>query len=191
MRNDTIYEKRFHFVDGVIDGALVSREVEEMLSQMRDRGINEFVLRCSLPVEKELSRLVITPRYEIVLPDFGNKKVDLAPLPKAIYLLYLRHEEGIFFKELVDHREELQSIYIKLTNRVSTWIANSSVERIIDPTSNGIHEKCSIIRAAFLACMDERLVDHYCITGRRGEKKRVTLGREMVEWKIENLEFRI
>ena len=58
-----------------------------------------------------LSPLVITEDYRFLLPDYGNREVLLSPIHKALYLLFLNHPEGIEFKNLVDHREELFALY--------------------------------------------------------------------------------
>ena len=66
---------------------------------------------------KELSRLLVTENYCITLPDYDNTEVRLEPIQKAIYLLFLRHAEGIRFKELPDYREELAEIYHSMKKR--------------------------------------------------------------------------
>ena len=69
---------------------------------------------------KELSRLLVTENYCITLPDYDNTEVRLEPIQKAIYLLFLRHAEGIRFKELPDYREELAgTLLIRLTTLLS------------------------------------------------------------------------
>ena len=35
----------------------------------------------------------------------------MTPIVKAVYFLFLRHPEGILFKELIDYRDELDMIY--------------------------------------------------------------------------------
>ena len=160
----------------------ISVEIKRMIEQLHKDGFEEFVLRCMVPVDEKLSRVTITSNYEIVLPDYGNKIIEMSPLPKAVFLLFLKHPEGLYFKDLVDYKDELRGIYEKITNRTSSIVIGDSIDKITDPTQNAINEKCSRIREAFLKQMDERLAKSYCITGFRSERKRITLPRQLVDW---------
>ena len=58
-----------------------------------------------------ISRLTITKDGTMMLSDYG-KEVKMEPLVKAVYLLFLKHPEGIAFKSLPDYRKELTNIYL-------------------------------------------------------------------------------
>ena len=161
----------------------VMSELWDYLCNVRMMGISEFVLNCAMPIEKRLSRLVVDEKYNIILPDFKDLHIDLGPLPKAIFLLFLKHEEVIVFKCMSDYREELERYYRAVTNRVAKSVIESSLDAVTDPTKNILNEKCSLIRKAFVMHMDKVLADNYCITGERGECKRITLPRDLVEWR--------
>ena len=47
--------------------------------------------------------------------------------------------------------------------------------------NNTINEKCSRIRAAFLEAVSPEFINPYIITGKRGEPKRITLDRKLIE----------
>lgn len=180
-------EKKLVLADELFetDSAKLSKEIMAMVESLHQQGVGEVVLRCMVPVKDKLSRVVITPNYDIMLPDYGSEPIEMSPLPKALFLLFLRHEEGIFFKDLVDYREELKAIYTKLTNRVSATVVTRSLDSITDPTNNAVNEKCSRIREAFVKRMDERVAQHYFITGSKGDVKRIILPRDLVEWECE------
>ena len=57
-----------------------------------------------------------------------------------------------------------------------------SIEDVTNPLLNSINEKCSRIKAAFLAEVDASLADQYNITGKSGEQKKITLPRKLVIW---------
>lgn len=63
---------------------------------------------------EQLSRLIITEKYDIILPDYHDMQIKMEPLIKAVFILFLRHEEGIVFKNLSDYREELHTIYLDI-----------------------------------------------------------------------------
>ena len=130
----------------------------------------------------KFSRITITKDCTVLLTDYDNKEVKMEPMTKAIYLLYLRHPEGIAFKQLPDYRKELADIY----NRIKPWGLNDrvlkSIEDVTNPLLNSINEKCSRVKAAFLPLVDASLVDHYYIIGKGGEEKKIVLPRNLVNW---------
>ena len=130
----------------------------------------------------KLSRLIISKDFTIVLPDYGNKEVKMEPLVKAIYLLYLAHPEGIAFKTLPSYRDELTRIYSKLRPFGLNNQAIKSIEDVTNPLLNSINEKCSRVRAAFMAEVDASLADRYFIVGKSGEPKKINLPRNLVSW---------
>lgn len=79
----------------------VIRQMAEVYRQVRDlqlKGVSEWVLRQYLFPKKQLSRMVITDKYHIILPDYHDMRIKMEPLVKAVFILFLRHEEGIVFK---------------------------------------------------------------------------------------------
>lgn len=129
----------------------------------------------------KLSKLTITKNGAVVLSDYG-KEVKLEPIVKAVYLLYLKHPEGIAFKCLPDYREELTDIYVKIKPYGLNDRAIRSIEDVTNPLLNSINEKCSRIKAAFQAEVDASLAEQYYILGKSGEIKKIALPRELVVW---------
>lgn len=127
------------------------------------------------------SRLTITKEMAVMLTDY-NKEVKMEPLTKAVYLLFLKHPEGIAFKYLPDYRNELAEIYSMIKPLGLNDRTAKSIEDVTNPLQNSINEKCSRIKAAFQSVVDTSLVDQYYITGKGGEIKRITLPRKLVVW---------
>ena len=155
-------------------------EIEERISKLKLKGIE--VLLSSINSMPKLSRLVVTSDFRIILPDYGNIEIEMTPLVKAVYLLFLRHEEGIEFKNLIDYRDELMEIYIAIRNYNVTSSMGRSVEDVTNPFKNSINEKRERIREAFFTRFNPQLAENYIIVGERGEAKRIPLHREFVEW---------
>ena len=116
------------------------------------------------------------------LKDYQNMEIKMTPLPKALFLLYLKHPEGIRFCDLPDYRDELLHIYASFSGRDSMDDIRASIDDLTNPLSNSINEKCSRIRQAFLSKFEDRLARNYYITGPRGEIKKILLPRELVTW---------
>ena len=141
----------------------------------------------------ELSRLVITEDCRFVLADYNNTEVELQPVHKAVYMLFLAHPEGIEFKRLADYREELTNYYMRTARWMDRGKIVESVDKLVNPLDNAINEKCSRIKKVFMDMMDEYRASYYII-GSHTKKhiggrvwyerlKVITLPRELVEFR--------
>ena len=157
-------------------------EVREKIAKLRQRGIAEYILEQLIHPDNRLSRMVITKDYRIVLPDYNDMEIKMEPLVKAVYLLFLRHPEGIVFKHLPDYRQELTKIYSELRPLGLSDKAIQSIEDVTNPLLNSINEKCARIRGAFVGRFDNYMAKSYYVDGARGEAKRIVLPRNMVVW---------
>ena len=147
--------------------------IKQLSTQLLTEGRTDLLLKAiSVPVLEQLrieaaratlSPLVITEDYRFLLPGYGNREVQLSPIHKALYLLFLNHPEGIEFKNLSDHREELLALYRKIGNRIAPDKITETVNRLSNPLDNAINEKCSRIKAAFSDLIDEYQADYYII----------------------------
>ena len=151
----------------------LARELRLLVARMEQTGRYDLMLRAisvrvveRLRIEAaraKLSRLVITRDFRFVLQDY-NKEVVLTPVHKALYILFLNHVEGIEFKDLSDHEEELRRLYKLVSPNTDSAKIDETVNRLINPTDNAINEKCSRIKAAFACLMDEYTLDYYMIS---------------------------
>ena len=140
----------------------------------------------------QLSRLLITQDYRFFLMDYDNREVELQPVHKAVYLLFLAHPEGIEFKRLADYREELTQYYMATAKLMDKEKIIEGVEHLVNPLDNAINEKCSRIKKVFLELMDEYRASYYIISGHTQKRiagssriwyerlKVITLPRELV-----------
>lgn len=181
-------------------------EVKRLAEQLAAADRKDLLLRAigvplleELRIEAargELSRLVITEDYRFVLEDY-HQEVELQPVHKAVYLLFLAHPEGIEFKRLADYRQELMEYYMRTARWMDREKIVESVDKLVNPLDNAINEKCSRIKKVFLDMMDEYRASYYII-GSHTKKhiggrvwyerlKMIRLPRELVERKIEEL----
>ena len=151
-----------------------AQEVKRLVSQLQAEGRTDLLLHAiGVPLLEELrieaakgrlSRLVITKDYRFILEDY-QKEVELQPVHKAVYLLFLAHPEGIEFKHLADYRDELLRYYMatgKMLDKEKKVI--ESVDHLVNPLDNAINEKCSRIKKVFLSMMDEYSASYYFIS---------------------------
>jgi hypothetical protein len=154
----------------------------KQVMELKNSGVPSELLEYIIHQNDKLSRLVITKKNEIILPDYNNISIKMEPLVKAIFFLFLKHPEGIIFKHLPDYRQELISIYKDLRPLGLNKRSLQSIEDVTNPMLNSINEKCARIRAAFIKEFDHHLAKYYVVTGERGEAKKITLPRDLVIW---------
>ena len=109
-------------------------------------------------------------------------EIKMEPLNKAVFLLFLKHPEGIIFKYLPDYRKELIKIYADIKPYGINDRVIKSIEDVTNPCLNSINEKCARIRGAFVSQFDDELAKNYYIFGYRGEPKKISLSQEMIDW---------
>ena len=182
----------------------MARELKRLAMQLQQAGRSGLLLHAlGVPLLEELrieaakgrlSRLVITTDYRFILADY-QKEVELQPVHKAVYLLFLAHPEGIEFKRLADYRTELLRYYMATAKMMDKEKVIEGVDHLVDPLDNAINEKCSRIKKVFLELMDEYTASYYIISSHTQKHvvgssriwyerlKVVRLPRELVVWK--------
>ena len=156
-------------------------EVKEKVQMLNEYGMSEKDITSLLRPNQPLLKLTISRNNKIFLGE-ERREVHMEPLVKAVYLLFLKHPEGILFKHLPDYREELTQIYVKLKPYGMSDRVIRSIEDVTNPLLNSINEKCARIRGAFVGQFDDHLARHYYIDGPRGEVKRIALPSDLVVW---------
>lgn len=156
-------------------------EIKEKVQKLKEYGMSEEEITSLLHTEQPLLRLTISRNYRIYIGD-EQKEIHMEPLVKAVYLLFLKHPEGIHFKDLPNYREELIKIYDKVRPWGMTDRAIQSIEDVTNPCLNSINEKCARIRKAFTTILDGSIAEHYYIKGVRGKAKRIDLPPELILW---------
>ena len=198
----------FQFVDEMTEQQMTHDEMALEVKRLAERLVaadrKDLLLRAiGVPLLEELrieaargklSRLVITSDYRFILADY-QQEVELQPVHKAVYLLFLAHPEGIEFKRLGDYRKELTDYYMQTAKMMDKEKIIEGVDHLVNPLDNAINEKCSRIKKTFLEMMDEYRASYYIISSHTQKHiagriwyerlKLITLPRELVEVKSE------
>ena len=153
----------------------IAAELSRLVNELAAAGRHDLLLRSigvsvleELRIEaakSRLSRLLITKDYRIILLDYDNKEVEMTPVHKAVYLLFLNHPEGIEFKKLSEYRDELLGYYMVTAKLMDKQTITESVNMLVNPLNNSINEKCSRIKSIFLNMTDRYTADYYIISG--------------------------
>ena len=190
-------------MNGQLTSEEMAQEVKRLVGLLKAEGRHDLLLKAvGVPLLEELrieaakgklSRLVITKDYRFLLADY-HREVELQPVHKAVYLLFLAHSEGIEFKYLADYRDELTRYYMATAKLMDKEKIVEGVDLLVNPLDNAINEKCSRIKKVFLDMMDEYTASYYFISSHTQRHlagsqrvwyqrlKVITLPRELVVW---------
>ena len=119
--------------------------------------------------------VVLTDGYEN-----ASQMFTLQNIRSMIYILFLRHPEGIYISSLSEHKKALYDIY----SRISSRGMMEDMRQRIDELTNVLREQASVkisrIKRAFTDAIGHSLADHYIIQGDNAERKRIKIDRGMV-----------
>lgn len=179
---DTGKYKEYHLRNTILSAD--DNGIRFSISRKQDDGIMFSITKKPQPFPfTELSRLEITPYpYHILLPDY-DREIRFGAQVKALYILFLKHPEGIRMKEIADYKDEFKKIYFFLTNRSDTDKLRKSVDKLLDVcTPNAMNVKKSQCNSAIRQVIpNEELNCHYVIEVVRGEQHKINLDRSLVK----------
>lgn len=124
----------------------------------------------------------ITRDLRIMLPGRGGEEIRMRPITKSVFLLFLRHPEGIRFKEIGDYEEELAGYYSKLSRHTDLEQFNSSLRRVLGQEDCTLSIAASRLTSKMKSVFGDGLWERYSIRGAAGEAKAISLDRKYVIW---------
>ena len=158
---------------------LYSRQFFDILDGIR----NSMTFRGRANLLQQPSRIEIRGyTKKIFFKDLGGLELVLNPKEKTIFFFFLKHEEGISLSHLIDYRDELEQLYRQFSNLSEEEQIKRAIDILINPLENDINVVLSRINRKIKNAVGDSLYNFYCIKGDRGDKKRISLDREMVEY---------
>ncbi|MBR1688209.1 MAG: hypothetical protein IJ710_06705 [Prevotella sp.] len=152
----------------------IANELKRLVEHLQTAGRIDLLLQAiGTPLLEELRLeatkgrlrpLRITADYQFIIDGQKPIVIELQPIHKAVYLLFLAHPKGIEFKQLANYRSELLRYYMATARSLDKQIIEESVDRLVNPLDNAINEKCSRIKKTFCELMDEYCASYYIIS---------------------------
>lgn len=129
-----------------------------------------------------MSRIIIDKEARIFLPDFTNQELKMPYLPKTVFLFFLFHPEGVAFKSMHNHLQELYDLYqiVAVDKNIEAGKIKQVLSNLVEPVNNSIYENCSRIRKTLLSVVGPARIGIYSITGRRGDCHYIRLERKLL-----------
>jgi hypothetical protein len=132
----------------------------------------------SFPAERS-SQLRLTSDYEFVLADYNNLIIkEMTPLYKAVYLLFLIHEDGIRLKSFSDFKPDLLRLYKEVAKRNDYSKNINTIENLCNPADTSyLNQTLSKINKILKDTLPPHAYETFAILGERGMPKRIALNR--------------
>ena len=155
------------------------------------------VIRYSLDIMEDIRRqLLMKEQYGILqpratllvkgyqkviyVPELGMLRINLTPLERAVYLLFLNHPAGIRLSEMGLYKNELTQLVNRLSRIDDQHEINQSIEALCQADSNSLSEKLARIRQKFNKYLGEAMASQYIVSGPNGGLKKIEIARENV-----------
>ena len=171
-------------------GMLEQMEAEELLALMAkvQERLKAMGVSASAPETMPDSEaaapveLFIDRRYTIRTGAPDGPVLPLRPLVKTLFILFLRHPEGILLKQREQYRQELEDIYAVISPSTSFEEVRARVGRLVNIQDNSFSEKASVLNARLEELLPKGLAEDYKIQGYNGHPRRVPLNPLLVHW---------
>lgn len=162
----------------LLDG-MEAAELMALMTKVQERLKH---LGCGLESLGEPVELFIDKNYSIRMGGPDGPILQLRPLVKTLFILFLRHPEGVLLKQRVIFREELEEIYSTINPNTYKEDVKARVARLVDLEDNSFSEKASVLNARLEELLPKGIVDNYQIKGRNGCPRKILLNPLLVHW---------
>ena len=162
----------------LLDG-MEAAELMALMTKVQERLKN---LGCGLESLPEPVELFIDKNYSIRMGGPDGPILQLRPLVKTLFILFLRHPEGILLKRRDSFRAELEEIYSTINPNTFKEDVKARVARLVDLEDNSFSEKTSVLNARLEELLPKGIVDDYQIQGRNGCPRKIRLNPLLVHW---------
>jgi len=154
---------------------------DEKKDELQYTGFHKVIIDTILKYHggNAISRIHVSKNGKITLPDMNNIEIKIPALCKAIYILYLLHDDGIALNELNDHSDELLHIYGRISSYGDKDKLCKAVKSTVDVVGVTLNSNMSRIKRAITLTLGDE-AGLYQIQGDRNTKKRINLDRKMV-----------
>lgn len=164
---------------------LSARELFDLLQKvqekLQEKGYDVSIDKADGPIFPEPQTLHISKDYRILIDCLGLKEITLRPLLRAVFILFLRHPEGIRIKEKQAYREELLDIYAHIFPNLDPDICRERIDRLIAPGQNAFSENLSHLNRALTSILGPD-ASPYQVYGSNGRPRRILLDPVYVVW---------
>ena len=129
-------------------------------------GAFKFLTRI---LDQNPSRIEINGTKALKFTDYNNKELKLSAILKVVYILFLKHQDGLNYNQIPDMSVEIRNLYFNhLTSRRGLDQIDITIKKMCKPLEDPDYAKSlngavSNINKALKNCLGEDLAEHYLI----------------------------
>ena len=145
---------------------------------------NELLYKQKLNKQIEPVAIIINEKNNILLPELNNLEIRLNPLFKTLYVFYLKHIEGVRLNELNDFKDELLTLYKKLsvlTVEDTNEVLEARITDLVNPYGGSFSQKKSKLNKIISDLLGEPLAQFYRIEGVPGEPFKINISHNLID----------
>ena len=174
-----LYEEGLPYGDRLV---LEEMDTVEILSLVRraESILSQRALPGNILTTPE--KVLITRDYRILLPNLDNREISLMPLPKMLFIFFLKHPEGVCFTCLESYSDELFGIYSRISHRLDYDGMRNSISRITSLESNSFHAQKTKLSKALSRYFKDNALGEYIISCNPDGQSSIALRPALVEW---------
>lgn len=131
--------------------------------------------------EITLSPIVLSKDFKILLPMYNELELKFNPKLKLLYILFLKHPEGIRLKEIDGYYKELISIYTTIGKSPEEKAVKKVVGSLTDFNENSLNETLSKIKKFLIDELGATISESYQIQGVSGEPYKIGLDSALIK----------
>lgn len=130
----------------------------------------------------EAPSLYINKDFRIFIGSPQGLEIEMRPMSKAVFLLFLRHPEGIEFKRIGMFEEELSMIYRHICRNDNPQQVERSLRKVLDAGSRAVNVAAARSARALAEYVSDDMLPGYTISGGYARPKAIRLDRRLVCW---------
>ena len=164
-------------------GMLEGLEAAELLALVREaqRRLMKMGVKNDTDTQAPVE-LYIDKDYRIRMGGPAGTPIPFRPLVRAVFILFLRHPEGILLKDRVRFRKELEDIYQEIAPNVDAEDRRRRVRKLTDLEDNAFSENLSVLNATLDRILPVSQVYNLKVQGNNGYPRRIPLSPLLVHW---------
>ena len=166
---------------GLLDG-MEAAELVALMAKVQDRLKDLGYDSGAIAEHVDPVELFIDRHYVIRMDGPDGPMLQLRPLVKTLFILFLKHPEGILLKQRDNYRAELEAIYGVISPNTDRDDVKARIARLVDLEDNSFSEKASVLNARLEELLPEGIAGDYQIQGYNGCPRKIRLNPLLVHW---------
>lgn len=164
--------------------AVLLQEMENIARALKLKGVKSELFDEMVSALEQPVPLVVSRFGKVHLHELGNLEVKMDAKQLALYVLFLKHPEGLLADEVVGHRSELLKLYRQYTHIGDPEKHEAIVDSLLSEEKGDLYTNINRIKTSFTNSLGPRLARHYIIARSDEDGKyRIALPEEM--WLVE------